>query len=207
MLHACGVVLTAAGATWITGPSAPDSGAAGDPFPTRRHVDTPASRITPPIARNTVEPASESRVAVAAIREAGGSVTMTNDGQVRAVNLTGSTIEDDDLRHLSALPRMTLLNLDGTRITDHGLQHIRDLPGLSILRLARTPITDAGLKRLQNLPGLTTLILDDTAVTDAGFANLEQLPSLGSISAMGCPITSRAEEIVRTHAPGCRIKR
>jgi len=207
LIHSGTVLLLAGAATWITAPAAPAHRQMELPAGSRRVTTSPRTAATTPPTADEVLPAPEAQEAVQLFRAAGGSATITDDGQVRALNLTGATVTDDDLQHLAQLPRLTLLNLDATAVTDDGLQHVRDLPELSILRLCRTPITDAGLQRLENLPALSSLVLDDTAVTDAGIAPLVRFPSLHSITVMGCPVTDRAQHDIREHLPNCRVKR
>ena len=200
------VVLLAAAATWITHPAAPAGADRASTFQRPRARERTSRPVTPETASRAVEPVPESQAAVAAFEAVGGTVMLTDDGQVRAVDLTGTSITDDDLRHLSATPRLTLLNLDGTAVTDEAIPHLCRLPELSILRLCRTQITDVGLERLDGVPKLTDLILDDTAVTDAGVGQLGRLSSLKKVYVMGCPVTERAREMVHEQLPKCRVK-
>ena len=200
------VVLLAAAATWITDPASPagaDRQLAFKKPRTREPVSRPTATET---ASRSIEPVAESRTAVAAFEAVGGNVTMTADGHVWAVDLTGTSITDNDLQHLSATPRLTLLNLDGTAITNDAIPYLRNVPELSILRLCRTQITDAGLNRLDGVPKLTDLILDDTAVTDAGVGQLGRLSSLEKVYVMGCPVTQRARKQIQERLPRCRVK-
>lgn len=206
IIQLAATVLLAAAATWTTDPGAPAGADRQVVFQRPRATDRtsrPAARKT---ARRSTEPVAGSRAAVAAFEAVGGAVTMTADGHVWAVDLTGTSITDDDLRHLAATPQLTLLNLDGTAITNDAIPYLRNVPELSILRLCRTRITDAGLNRLDGVPNLTDLILDDTAVTDAGVGQLGRLPSLEKVYVMGCPVTERAREQIHQRLPGCRVK-
>ncbi|MBC7819067.1 MAG: protein kinase [Planctomycetaceae bacterium] len=67
---------------------------------------------------------------------------------------------------------LTLLNLGGTRITDDGLRHLKDYPRLIVLHLSQTSISDAGLKHLTGLTRLQELIIDRTKVTIEGVREL-----------------------------------
>lgn len=192
----CGLLIAVAATFW---------------FRDRPPAEIPAVRpiaITAATASSTpvVEPILESQVAFDMVRATGGTVLVSNAGQVQAIVLTGSRVSDSDLRLLNGTPDLILLNLDGTAISDEGLTHIRDLPKLKTLRLCRTAITDAGLSRLSGLPSLESLHLDETRITDEGLRQIGDFPSLNSINALGCPVSNRAESIVRERMPGCRVK-
>jgi hypothetical protein len=132
-------------------------------------------------------------------------VLVMNDGNVRAIHLTGGQIKDDELRHLTTTPRPTLLNLDGSTITVDALQHIRALPEPTIMRVCRTSITDDGLARIDNLPKLASVIRN-TAVTDAGLLHLVRFKSFTFITCMGCPVSGRTQALVHELLPNCRVK-
>ena len=85
------------------------------------------------------------------------------------VSLEGAPITDACFPHFRNL---TLLNLGGTRITDDGLRHLKDYPRLIVLHLPRTSISDAGLKHLTGLSRLQELIIDHTNVTIEGIREL-----------------------------------
>lgn len=95
-----------------------------------------------------------------------------------AVLLTGATIADDDLAHLSELPNLQDLSLAGPRVTDVGLAHLKGLSNLYLLSLFRTGVTDAGLVHLKGLTGLQDLTLTGAQVTSAGLAHVKGLPKL-----------------------------
>jgi len=176
------------------------------PKPEPQQVVQPAKPLPRQRAPVLAKPVPESQAAVDMVRAAEGTVLMSETGQVKAIVLTGSRVTNADLRHLTGMPDLVLLNLDGTAISDDGLAHIRDLPKLEILRLCRTPITDAGLSRLTGLPALESLHIDETRITDEGLRTLGEYPLLNSINALGCPLSSEAESIVRERMPGCRVK-
>jgi hypothetical protein len=115
--------------------------------------------------------------AVAAIRQAGGSVrydsgwTENSAPEPREpwapdwlVNLIGidyfahvyfvsfySTGSDAELVHVGRLSRLVTLVILNTKVTDAGLAHLRGLSRLSALYLDRSQITDAGLEYLDRL--------------------------------------------------------
>jgi Leucine Rich repeat len=163
-------------------------------------------RATPRVVE-APPPVAESQNAVDTVKRLGGTTLIATNGHVLTINLTGCEVRNDDLRHLTGTPELTLLNLDNTAVGDDGLKLIRDLPKLKILRLSRTKITDSGLQYLEKLPALSSLLMNDTRVTDEGMKHLVGLPSLGQIEVMGCSVTDRAQQNINEQLPGCRVKR
>jgi hypothetical protein len=90
------------------------------------------------------------------------------------VGLGGTSVNDDDLRHLRRLRDLRTLDLSETDITDAGLIHLEDLSQLQTLILGGTEVTDEGLDRLATLSGLDMLWLAYTGVTRQGVASLQR---------------------------------
>ena len=60
------------------------------------------------------------------------------------LNLNRSTVTDNGLEHLAALPRLKRLHLQDTQISDAGIQHLLGLAQLEHLDLQRTQVTISG---------------------------------------------------------------
>ena len=116
-------------------------------------------------------------VATGPPRERSGSVVVMRiaaDGSFGAhVGLSGTTLDDEDLRSLANLKQLVQLDLSGTRITDVGIRHIGSLTSLESLRLDGTDIDDAAVESLLRLPRLKTLCVSGTGMTDQGVHKLE----------------------------------
>lgn len=134
---------------------------------------------------------------------------------VNDLDLSGSTITDDGLAHLSKSPNLSTLSLENTSITDAGLEALQKSrpTKLTEINLHSTSIGDEGGKalgkihslqklnlndtyvssdfasELQGLRNLQVLSLDYSAMGDAGVAELQKLQGLRSLSLKGCPIT------------------
>ncbi|MGH7169969.1 MAG: hypothetical protein ACRELG_06815 [Gemmataceae bacterium] len=85
------------------------------------------------------------------------------------LNLSGNKdLDDDDLAVLGECDRgrlITHLDLSGTCLTSNGLRHLQDYTNLRVLSLAKTRITDDGLPRVINVSknrNLAKLDLSDT---------------------------------------------
>jgi hypothetical protein len=115
-------------------------------------------------------------------------------GNVSDLDLSYSTITDDDLKPLEGLEQLRGLWLKDTRITDSGLEHFEKLNQLKFLCVdnivgSTNKITDAGLKHLEGLKQLKYLFLDGTDITDAGLRHLKGLQQLRNLGLRGTQIT------------------
>jgi hypothetical protein len=162
---------------------------------------------------------------VAAIRKAGGGVTLKDDEpdrpvlaadfnhirltsyawdilgpweKVRDLNLYDTGMTDASLERLRKMPDLLTLNLNNNKITDAGLAVVQELRHLHSLSLNQTGITDAGLERLRCLPDLRDLYLLDTQVTDAGLVHLLAHKNLEKLTLGGPAITDRSLEVFKS---------
>jgi Leucine-rich repeat (LRR) protein len=158
------------------------------------------------------------RDAVAAIQEAGGSVTYDwefDNGKylpggkpwapswlvdligvdffdrVTLVNLSQAPRPPDSvLAEVGRLNQLEILELAGNAsVTDAGLVHLKGLTNLSGLGLNNTQITDAGLVHMKGLTKLSYLGLNGTQVTDAGLVRLKGLTNLSILGLNGSQVT------------------
>jgi len=183
----------------------------GSPAPKVGHVtydDTEDLVVEPASGAEKVSASvvQESRSAVDAVRRLGGTVLLSDAGQVISINLTGCNLGKGDLQLVQDTPELYLLNLDNSNASDEDLVFVHDLERLRFLRLSRTSVTDNGLKHFRNLPVLYHLFLNDTAVTDDGMRHLWGLSGLSSVIAMGSRVTPRARQILRERLPKCNVK-
>ena len=94
------------------------------------------------------------------------------------VNLAGTDITNDGLKHLSAMP-IQKLHLERTKIGDDGLKHLKSFKDLTYLNVYDTKVTDAGLEHLKDLKNLRKLFVWKSGVTEEGIKKLnESLPEL-----------------------------
>lgn len=130
---------------------------------------------------------SNRTAAIKTILDLGGKVI-----QPRTVILAGTKATDKDLGVLIHLDRLEELNLGGTDISNNGLKHIAKAPGIRTLILSGTQVNDAGLTEIRNLKNLGTLQLRQTNVTGEGLR--EDWTELKQLDLSRCPITREGLE-------------
>jgi hypothetical protein len=162
--------------------------------------------------------AERQRLAVEAIREAGGVVRydweMDNSGNVI---LTGKTriqqwlmesqgrdffsdvvgvefiypaqADDAVLERVGELPHLKLLILSGGQVTDAGLDHLKHLSELRMLVLEESQVTDAGLAHLDGLTSIEHLDLYYPQLTRSGLEHVRDLRNLKSLDLSDNEIT------------------
>ncbi len=97
---------------------------------------------------------------------------------------------DEQLHHLKALARLTVLSVADTQVSDHGMQLIGNLGFLRHLSLDGCgQITNEGLRHLGRLKRLETLVLAKADVTDDGLKHLEGLAQLRHLDLSRSKIT------------------
>ena len=71
---------------------------------------------------------------------------------IEQIQLSGTSIVDDDLKKLKVLSRLTGIGLDDTAVTDAGLEHLVGLNYLEVIQHQGTQITDEGVAKLIRMP-------------------------------------------------------
>lgn len=96
---------------------------------------------------------------------------------LRSIVVWDSTdLKEDNLKYLSALPKLSQLDLRDCGVDDRGVKYVCQCKQLEALTLANNPkITDASISDVLPLKHLISLALNGTAVT---FAGAKQLGSL-----------------------------
>jgi hypothetical protein len=151
--------------------------------------------------------ADDEKVAETKVKELGGRVQRDcgAPGQpVVDVNLAGTKVADDDLKHVPHMKELKHLNLSGTGVTDAGLKHVAGLTKLEFLVLP-VRITDAGLVHLKKLTGLKDLSLLNSQVTDKGLASLKHLANVEVLLLNGSRVTDDGLRGLRQALPRAKI--
>lgn len=117
------------------------------------------------------------------IADVGGSVLRDPQGRVTGVNLSGTWVEDTDLRHLAELPGLSTLDLSLTHITDQGMQELKPLSGIVDLNLYFAEyVTDEGLAAIKDWKRLRRLNVHGTKISDTALEHISGITSLESLN-------------------------
>lgn len=114
-------------------------------------------------------------------------------------------IDDHHLRLLEGMVNLELLNVTGSNITDEGLRHVAHLSLLRKVYLGDTDVTDAGLDHLSQIATLETIAIPDSDVPDRGLMKLIALPKLEYIQAWNSSITPVGKQEFERMKPGCIV--
>ncbi len=105
--------------------------------------------------------------AIFALRRAGVRMLQAAPGQpIYAVAFIPETFSPKLMLALDGLPNLTQIQLAGTAVRDQDLKHLLGLRKLQGLGLDDTGITDAGLHALRDLPSLRYIEREGTSITD-----------------------------------------
>ncbi len=94
------------------------------------------------------------------------------------------------------------LELFGTVINNDDFDDLPNMPRLEILDIGQTQITDEGLKSLQKYTNLKVLILEGNRITGKGLEHLKNLKDLKLLGLHGCEIDEEAIKNLKTAIPG-----
>lgn len=98
---------------------------------------------------------------------------------VTKLDLHGSSVSDEGIALLTALPNLAELNLEDTRVTPASLDHVKELKHLTSLNLKYcTWGAEESLQPLLQLSELRELLLRHTQIGDPALATLAQIKTL-----------------------------
>jgi internalin A len=124
------------------------------------------------------------------IRKLGGKVEQDAAGNVLAVNLSGSWINDTEMLSLASFPKLERLDLSHTRISDEGLLHLRPAKQIRDLNLLYAEqITDLGLNAIKGWTNLQRLNVRGTRIADPTLAIVSKLAQIESLDIANTGIT------------------
>ncbi len=92
--------------------------------------------------------------------------------QVVDLNLSWTSVSDNDMLRISSLKEVRVLNLSHTAITSVGISELKELENLFRLNLVETKVTNEGLKNLNEMKALKELYIFNTNITKEGIATL-----------------------------------
>lgn len=129
----------------------------------------------------------------------GGKVERDPSGNVVAVNLRGSWINDAEMLGLARLPYLERLDLSHTRITDEGLLHLKPAPRITDLSLYYAEqVTDQGLTAIRDWKRLKRLNLRGTRISNGTLEIVSRLTGLESLDIANTQITDNGLDYLIT---------
>lgn len=124
------------------------------------------------------------------IARLGGTVETDKAGEIVAVKLRGTWVNDSELLDLAALPSLERLDLSHTRISDEGLLFLRPAKRIRELNLLYAEqITDQGMNAIKQWGELRSLNVRGTRIGDGTMAVASGLPQIESLDVTGTAIT------------------
>ena len=124
---------------------------------------------------------------------------------LRRLNLLGTLVTDEGLKHLSGLTELEDLDLYGVKVTDSGIEHLSKLKKLRRLNLLGAQISDASAGILSGLEELRELNLYRSRITNAGLAKLHRLRNLELIDLRYTGVTGAGVDALRAALPNVRV--
>jgi hypothetical protein len=130
-------------------------------------------------------------------------------GRLRSLEslfLNGTGVTAVGLANLEVLKNLRILNLRDTAINDVAMVHLRAFTHLRQLDLGGTRISDEGLVHLEPLTELEDgLTLDRTAITNLGLEQLVHLKKLRQLHLEDTGVTPEGVAILQTALPATKI--
>ena len=132
---------------------------------------------------------------------------------LECLDLSGSRVTNDDLRHLEGLSNLRWLYLDRTTVDDEGLLSLRHLTNLEVLVLSGSKVRGSGLRHLRNLRQLRVLNLSDCEIDDDALVNLSGLNQVHTLALENAPFDGSGlvdlkpmEHLTTLNLSGCSLK-
>lgn len=111
---------------------------------------------------------------------------------LRELDLAGTNVNDDALRHVRNLTRLERIDLSGTSINGRLLDQLQGLNRLEELNLRDTSVGNIGMKHIERITSIQMLDVGQTNVSDRGVASIAELPNLSRLSLDQTRITDEA---------------
>jgi internalin A len=133
------------------------------------------------------------------IARLGGKMSRDSAGNIVAVNLRGSWINDAEMMELARLPHLARLDLSHTRITDEGVLHLRSATKISDLNLYYAElITDQGMRAIRDWKHLKRLNVRGTRISDGTLAIVSRLTGLEALDIANTQVTDNGLDYLIT---------
>lgn len=112
------------------------------------------------------------------------------------MDLKGSSVTDDGLKHLAKLTNLESISLGNTKVTSAGLMAMVELPKLISMNLTACTVTLPMMETLSKLEKLEVLSLESGKIGDAELPPLVNLPRLKDLNLNYCPISDNGFKVL-----------
>jgi Leucine-rich repeat (LRR) protein len=127
----------------------------------------------------------------------GGKVQRDAAGNVVAVNLRGTWVDDVEMIDIARLPKLQRLDLSHTRITDEGMLHLKPASQIDDLNLYYAEwVTDQGITAIKNWKKLKRLDVRGTRIANGTLEIVSHMPQLEALDISNTQITDNGMEML-----------
>ena len=129
----------------------------------------------------------------------GGKVERDAAGNVVAVNLRGTWVDDVEMIDIARLPKLQRLDLSHTRITDEGMLHLKPASQIEDLNLYYAEwVTDQGMTAIKNWKKLKHLDVRGTRISNGTLEIVSHMPQLEALDISNSQITDNGMDMLIT---------
>ncbi len=129
----------------------------------------------------------------------GGKVQRDAAGNVVAVNLRGTWVDDMEMIDIARLPKLQRLDLSHTRITDEGMLHLKPASQIEDLNLYYAEwVTDQGMTAIRNWNKLKRLDVRGTRISNGTLEIVSHMPQLEALDISNTQITDNGMDLLIT---------
>jgi Leucine-rich repeat (LRR) protein len=129
----------------------------------------------------------------------GGKVERDAGGNVVAVNLRGTWVDDVEMIDIARLPKLQRLDLSHTRITDEGMLHLKPASQIEDLNLYYAEwVTDQGMTAIRNWKKLKRLDVRGTRISNGTLEIVSHMPQLEALDISNSQITDNGMDMLIT---------
>ena len=129
----------------------------------------------------------------------GGKVERDAAGNVVAVNLRGTWVDDVEMIDIARLPKLQRLDLSHTRITDEGMLHLKPASQIEDLNLYYAEwVTDQGMTAIRNWKRLKRLDVRGTRIANGTLEIVSHMPQLEALDISNTQVTDNGMDILIT---------
>ncbi len=133
------------------------------------------------------------------VADLGGKVQRDAAGNVVAVSLRGTWVDDVEMIDIARLPKLQRLDLSHTRITDEGMLHLKAASQIEDLNLYYAEwITDQGMTAIRNWKKLKRLDVRGTRISNGTLEIISHMPQLEALDISNTQITDNGMDMLIT---------